>query len=152
MDEATHSPMTASFTLSEARRIVIDSSAVRVLAALGRARVPVRRIPEVAVVATGVCFEAYVRPALAALLGRDPVLRPLRPATLAAPIRKKPGAYYLARGIATHSDDGCLQVRPTGAQNAHISTSLLAANCLIHLPEAMDHPPPGTPVQIEWLR
>lgn len=102
-------------------------------------------------VAAGVCFEAYVRPALAAMLGREPACRPLVTATLTAPARKKPGPYYLARGIAAHDAAGQLQVRPTDKQNSHISTSLLAANCLIHLPEAMEHPTAGTRVQIEWL-
>lgn len=103
-------------------------------------------------VAAAVCFEVYVRPALAAMLGRQPVTRPLVPATLAAPVRKKPGPYYFTRGVAEHDDQGCLHVRPTPAQNSHISSSLIAANCLIHLPEKMAPPERGARVQIEWLR
>ncbi len=102
-------------------------------------------------VAAAVCFEAYVRPALARMLGRSVVQRPLHAATLTEPLRVKAGYHYFTRGRAQPNDEGCLEVHSAGPQGAGILSSLHRANCLIHLPEDVVDPQPGDRVQIEWL-
>ncbi|MDX1545888.1 MAG: molybdopterin molybdotransferase MoeA [Rhodothermales bacterium] len=103
-------------------------------------------------VSSAMCFEQYVRPALAALLGRREVLRPRHTAHLAEPLAKKAGLYHFVRGVAAVTEEGRLQVRATGDQASNLYTSVLRANCIIHLPEALEDPPAGTAVEIEWLR
>ena len=102
-------------------------------------------------VSSAMGFEQYVRPALAKMLRRMSVLRPLYPATLAEPVAKKAGLHHFVRGRAAFTSDGALHVRPTGPQASNLYASVVRADCVIHLPEAMADPQPGTPVQIEWL-
>lgn len=103
-------------------------------------------------VSSAVCFEQYVRPALAALLGRRTVLRPRVPAVLAEAVSKAAGLHHFVRGLFETDDAGVLRVRPTGAQGSGLYSSMLHADGLIHLPEPMDHPAAGTRVEVEWLR
>ena len=101
-------------------------------------------------VSSAVCFEAYARPLLARLLGREVILRPLVPARLSRGLGKSSGLYYFARGVAEETADGRL-VADTGPQGSNVYSSIVRANCLIHLPEEMVDPPAGTGVQIEPL-
>lgn len=103
-------------------------------------------------VSSAICFEQYVRPALAKMLGRRPVLRPRYAARLDAPTPKKAGLHYFARGRAVFDpDDGGLRVRDTGPQASNLYSSMVKANCLFHLPEDMENPPVGALVHVEWL-
>lgn len=102
-------------------------------------------------VSSAICFEQYVRPALAKMLGRTTVMPALVSAVLEEPTPKKAGLHYFSRGIATYDPAGCLQVRDTGPQASNLYSSMVQANCLIHLDEGMEHPAAGTPVMIEWL-
>ncbi|MEP0547752.1 MAG: gephyrin-like molybdotransferase Glp [Rhodothermales bacterium] len=102
-------------------------------------------------VSSAVCFEQYVRPALAALLGRSATVRTV-PAVLAEDVAKQAGLHHFVRGLAEHDADGRLRVRPTGAQASNLYSSVLRADVLIHLPEAIEDPAVGTPVEVEWLR
>lgn len=102
-------------------------------------------------VSAAMCFEAYVRPALAQMLGRAEVVRPRHPATLSAPVRKVAGLHYFARGIAAFDAAGRLCVRDTGPQGSNLYSSVVRANCILHLPPEMEDPPVGTAVTIEWL-
>ena len=102
-------------------------------------------------VSSAVGFEEYARPALAKRLGRASVLRPLYPATLAESVAKKPGLHHFVRGRATYAPDGALHVRPTGPQASNLYSSVVQADCLIHLPEAMADPQAGASVETEWL-
>jgi molybdopterin molybdotransferase len=101
-------------------------------------------------VSSAVCFEMYVRPALAAMLGRRTVLRPRLAAVLGAEIEKRPGLHYFARGRARWSD-GRLVVEPTGPQGSHIASSLVAADGIVHLEETLDGAPAGSVVDFERL-
>ncbi len=103
-------------------------------------------------VSSAICFEQYVRPALAKMLGRTMVLRPRHNARLDAPTPKKPGLHYFARGHAFFDETGSLRVRDTGPQASNLYSSMVKANCLFHMPEAMENPPVDTVVQVEWLR
>ena len=102
-------------------------------------------------VSSAVCFEQYVRPALAALLGR-PLTSPRAPAALTEDMTKKAGLHHFVRGVAGYGADGRLSVRTTGAQGSHLYSSFLRADVLIHLPEALENPESGTVVEVEWLR
>ncbi|MDX1530656.1 MAG: molybdopterin molybdotransferase MoeA [Rhodothermales bacterium] len=102
-------------------------------------------------VSSAVCFEQYVRPLLAQMLGRRAVLRPRRSAVLAEAVRKAPGLHHFVRVTFEHGADGRLRVRPTGAQGSHLYTSVLRADGLMHLPEPLEDPPAGTPVAVERL-
>lgn len=103
-------------------------------------------------VSSAVCVEQYVRPALAKMLGRQAVLRPRHAAVLAEAFPKRAGRHHFARAVASVSREGCLEVRSTGPQDSNLYSSVVRANCIAHLPEAMEDPPAGTRVEIEWLR
>ncbi|NBB86868.1 MAG: molybdopterin molybdenumtransferase MoeA [Bacteroidetes bacterium] len=102
-------------------------------------------------VSSAVCFEVYVRPALAQMLGRQTIHPPRHTATLTTPLPVMNGLHYFARGVATVSEEGRLQVRSTGAQGSGLSRSMWEANCLIHVEEARTDPQMGEQVLIQWL-
>ena len=100
-------------------------------------------------VSSAMCFEQYVRPAIATMLGRRDVLRPLIPAILEEPIKKKSHLHYFWRGQSRIDHDGRVFVRTTGAQGSHVYSSVVSANCIIHIPEGEGDQSPGDRVQIE---
>lgn len=107
-------------------------------------------------VSAAVCFEVYVRPLLAASLGRSRVLSPTVPATLAVAIPKAPGLHTLARVTALPDNlprpsgaEGRLVVTPAGAQGSHAVPSLAHADGLAHLPADWDEAPAGSVVAFE---
>lgn len=103
-------------------------------------------------VSSAMCFEMYCRPLLARLLKRDKEFRDLETAALAHPMKKVKGLYYFARGIAEKSPaNGPRLVRDTGPQGSNLYSSVVNANCIIHLPEEMENPEEGTEVSIEFL-
>lgn len=102
-------------------------------------------------VSSAMCFDQHVRPALATMLGRQQVTRPRHPAVLDAPSPKVENLHHFARGIASFGEDGRLHVRDTGPQGSNLYSSVVRANCIIHLPEGMADPNVGTGVEIEWL-
>ncbi|SHK87975.1 molybdopterin molybdotransferase MoeA [Rhodothermus profundi] len=102
-------------------------------------------------VSSALCFDQYVVPALRRMQGQQEVLRPRFPAILEAPTPKKAGLHFFTRGIVRAGADGRLHVRDTGPQGSNLYHSMVRANCLIHLPEALEEAPAGLEVQIEWL-
>lgn len=102
-------------------------------------------------VSSALCFDQYVAPALRRMQGQQEVLRPRFPAVLEAPTPKKAGLHFFTRGVARLWADGRLLVRDTGPQGSNLYHSMVQANCLIHLPEALEEAPVGLNVQIEWL-
>lgn len=102
-------------------------------------------------VSSAMCFEQYVRPALAQMLGRSIIQRPRHQAILAADTPKVEGLHFFARGIATFNANGQLTVRDTGPQGSNLYSSVVRANCIFHLPEALAEAPAGTVVEVEWL-
>lgn len=103
-------------------------------------------------VSSAVCFEQYVRPALARMMGRTNVVSERHTALLSTPIQKAAGLYHFVRGHAFVDEQAVLRVRDTGPQASNVYSSVVQANCLIHLPEEIENPRTGTPVGIEWLR
>ncbi len=102
-------------------------------------------------VSSAMCFEQYVRPALAKMLGRQTVQAPRYRAVLEATLPKVSHLHYFARGHAWYNEDGTLCVRDTGPQGSNLYASVVRANCIMHLPVGMEAPQAGTIVEIEWL-
>ena len=100
-------------------------------------------------VSAAVCFEVYVRPLLAASLGRVRVHSPTLPARLAVAVAKAPGLHTFARVTATPDDEGRLIVTPAGLQGSHAVPSLAHSDGLAHLPAAWDEAPAGALVAFE---
>lgn len=101
-------------------------------------------------VSSAVCFEEYVRPALARMLGRSEVRRPLATGRLTAHVSKVAGLHTFARGVGSWQD-GELLVDPLLHQGSHVASSMMRANGLIHLPEKLEDAPAGLRIQFEWL-
>ncbi len=103
-------------------------------------------------VSSAICFDQYGRTALAAMLGRDRIMRQRHAAVLVEATPKKPGLHHFVRGVATVDKTATLVVRDTGSQGSNIYSSMVQANCIIHLPEDMRDAPAGSSVELEWLR
>lgn len=103
-------------------------------------------------VSSSVCFEQYVRPALAKMLGRAESIGQISKAVLSEPIRKAAGLHHFVRGVAEEGEDGRIYVRPTGLQGSNLYSSMAKAAGIIHLPEALENPPAGSEVDFERLR
>ena len=101
-------------------------------------------------VSASVCFEQYVRPALAAMQASATPIPQLEPALLDETIRKTAGLHHFVRGRLRVEGDR-LHVTSTGPQGSHISQSLVLADCLIHLPEATGDAARGSVVYIERM-
>src|SRR5690606_31525102 len=99
-------------------------------------------------VSSFVCFEQYVRPALAAMLGKTRLSPTRIMGTLTGSLPKTAGLYHFARGLGTWSERG-LEVEPAPHQGSHVATSLVRANGFIHLPEELDSAPAGMRVVFE---
>ncbi len=102
-------------------------------------------------VSSAICFDQYVRPAIAKMLGHKVLLRPRHPAYLSHPTAKVKGLHFFARGIADYDDMGRLRVRDTGPQASNLYSSMVRANCLFHIPAGLEVAPAGTAVELEWL-
>lgn len=115
-----------------------------------RPPVPVFALPGNPVSAM-VTFLQFVRPGLERLSGVDRPALPLRlRAVLGEDVRKKDEKRHFVRGIVANDGDRLI-VRPSGSQSSGVLTSMVAANCLIILPEQAKDPKAGDPVDIELL-
>ncbi len=102
-------------------------------------------------VSTAVCFDQYVRPFLASMLGRAEVHRPRMHALLSAPMPKVRGLHVFARGHCFSGADAVVQVQDTGPQASNLIASWVGANCIIHLEEEMETAFAGATVEVELL-
>jgi molybdopterin molybdotransferase len=99
-----------------------------------------------------VTFYQFVREALLALMGVDPVAPvPTFSARCTARLKKAPGRTEFQRGIVSREADGTLAVRPTGEQGSGILKSMSEANCFIILGDATGNVEAGTPVEVQLL-
>jgi molybdopterin molybdotransferase len=102
-------------------------------------------------VSTMVTFLQFVRPALMSMTGETVIRPPLRLfAKLDHEISKSDGKRHFSRGIVWN-DRGELFVRTTGSQSSGMLSSLVAANCLIVIPEEHKDLKAGDEVEIELL-
>ncbi len=103
-------------------------------------------------VSSSICFEEYVRPLLAQMMGRANVIRPLEPALLTMDTPKVEALYTFARGVlAVSAGRPKLTVSITGNQASNRITSMVHADCILHLPEGLAEAPAGSHVMIERL-
>ena len=102
-------------------------------------------------VSSAMCFEIYVRPLLERMLGRTTLRTPLLPARLSREMGKVEGLHFFARGVATVTATGDIQVEDAGPQRSNLYGSVVRANCIVHLPAEKDHMPAGASVFIQML-
>ncbi len=96
-------------------------------------------------------FEELVRPALMAMLGRPPSVRPSARATLAEPLAQKPGRLHLIRAEVWRDDRGKLWARPAGRQGAGMIHSLARAQAWAVVPPDVSELPRGSEVDVRLL-
>lgn len=102
-------------------------------------------------VSSMVTFLQFVRPGLEKLSGIPVPALPLRiKAILAENLNKKDRKRHFVRGIARNDGDQIV-VATTGSQSSGALTSMVAANCLIVLPEDTEDLKAGDSVEIELL-
>jgi molybdopterin molybdotransferase len=109
-------------------------------------RVPVFSLPGNPVAAM-VTFELFVRPALLKMTGHTDLFRPCQVAVSQDEVKKRQGVRTFLRGIL-RQQDGQVVVTTTGPQGSGILRSMSLANCLIDLPEDVEHLRPGDIVQV----
>lgn len=102
-------------------------------------------------VSSYICFDQYVRPAIHAMMGRQDGDRIFVRAMLTEPLPKVAGLTSFARGVHAFDENGQSRVRLTGPQGSGVFTSLVKANCIVHLPEDLDKADAGDMVRVELL-
>ena len=102
-------------------------------------------------VSSAICFDQYVRPAIYRMIGRKNILRPRLNAVLTKKSPKVKGLHFFARGIARYDESGQIHVEDTGPQGSNLYSSMVKANCIMHLNEELEETAEGMHVQIEWL-
>jgi molybdopterin molybdotransferase len=84
-------------------------------------------------VATMVCFEEYVRPAIRKMMGRELLYRPAEQAILTSDIRKRLGRLHYIR-VRVEKKDGDYYISSTGPQGSGILKSMVLADGLALIP------------------
>ena len=95
-------------------------------------------------------FEELVRPALMALLGKRPDVRPSVRATLAEAFTQRPGRLHLVRVEVWREPEG-LRARPSGRQGAGMIHSLARAEGWAVIPPEVEELPPGSEIDVRLL-
>ncbi len=99
-----------------------------------------------------VTFYQFVRDALLALAGRDPVPPlPTFKVPCTSNLKKAPGRTEFQRGILTQDEKGDWSVRVTGEQGSGILRSMAEANCFIILPSAQGSVAAGALVEVQVM-
>jgi molybdopterin molybdotransferase len=96
-----------------------------------------------------VTFQLFVRPAIAALEGRE-LPHVQRPAILGTSIEAHPDRDEAVRVTLCQTGDHLTAV-PTGRQDSHMLSSMLGADGLLIVPAGGDRLEPGDPVTVELL-
>jgi molybdopterin molybdotransferase len=99
-----------------------------------------------------VTFYQFVRDALYALMGRDPVpALPVLEARCSSELKKAPGRTEFQRGVLERDADGRWSVRVTGEQGSGILSSMSEANCFIVLPAEQGNLAAGATVAVQVM-
>jgi len=101
-------------------------------------------------VSSMVTFEQLVRPVMLKLSGQRSYGRPVVQALFQEKFSKRNDRRHFLRGILSR-EEGVLKVRTTGEQGSGILTSMVKANCLIDVPEAVEKLNPGDTVNVQVL-
>jgi len=96
-----------------------------------------------------VTFHLFARPAVRALQGADPGIRPAA-ARLGEPLRRNPKRDQMVR-VRLEPGDGGWIARPTKAQQSHVLTSMLGAAALARVPAGEGDVAAGERIDIELL-
>ena len=102
-------------------------------------------------VSSAMCFAIYARPLIHKMLGRERVGGQKLSAILKHDVKKVADLYYFSRGIAAVGKDGRISVSEAGSQGSNLFSSVVRANCIIHLPSGEAMVPAGSRVTIERL-
>jgi molybdopterin molybdotransferase len=95
-------------------------------------------------------FGELVRPALLAMLGKPPALRPAVRATLAESFAQRPGRLHLVR-VEVWREGGRLLARTEGLQGAGMIHSLARAAAWAAIPPDATELPAGTEIDVRLL-
>lgn len=96
-----------------------------------------------------VSFELFVRPAIRALMGLEPVHRPVAEAVITQAVPSSPpGKRQFLRG---RYEAGTGEVTPVGGSGSHLVTALARANALIVVREGVTSVTAGAPVPVILL-
>jgi molybdopterin molybdotransferase len=102
-------------------------------------------------VSTRVTYMQFVRPALRSMMRREESTQAYHLlATLEHDVVKRDGKRHFSRGIL-RNEKGRLFVRMTGSQSSGVLSSLVAANCLVIIPEETVEIKAGSDVEVELL-
>ncbi|MDP1808977.1 MAG: molybdopterin molybdotransferase MoeA [Actinomycetota bacterium] len=101
-------------------------------------------------VATVLCFEEYVRPALLKMMGRTNLLRPVVTAGLTHDLRKKPGRQHFI-GVRVEAADGRYKATVNGRQGSGILKSLAGADGIAIVPEDVTEMKAGEELQVQLI-
>ncbi|HXV09814.1 MAG TPA: gephyrin-like molybdotransferase Glp [Burkholderiales bacterium] len=97
-----------------------------------------------------VTFYQFVRDALLALSGRDPVPPlPTFRVPCTSSLKKAPGRTEFQRGVLSQDASGSWSVRVTGEQGSGILRSMAEANCFIILPDSQGNVASGALVEVQ---
>jgi molybdopterin molybdotransferase len=96
-----------------------------------------------------VCFELFLRPALAAMQHGRPPERPV--ARLAEPVKRLPGRDHAVRCRLAASSDG-MQLRPLGPQDSHLIVHAAGADAIALVDAGEGEAPAGELVEYVPLR
>jgi molybdopterin molybdotransferase len=133
------------------RRLAMQPGKPQGFGLVGEDRTPLLALPGNPVSAF-VSFELFVRPALRALFGREPVRRtPVRARLTADEALTSPGGKrQFLRGTYTPPAPGQAlgEVRPVGGAGSHLIAALALADCLLVLPEDTTRAAPGDEVEV----
>ncbi len=110
-------------------------------------------------VSSFVTFDLFVRPALRALLGREPGGERIEPAILVEATSKSRGRRAYLRVVVDRDEAGRprrdpagrLRLRLAGGQGSYVLSALAAAEGYAIVPEPFDEVPAGTEVEFWWL-
>ncbi|MFA5867223.1 MAG: gephyrin-like molybdotransferase Glp [Actinomycetota bacterium] len=101
-------------------------------------------------VATMVCFEEYVRPAIRKMMGRTYLFRPEVQAILTSDIRKRPGRLHYIR-VRVQKKNGDYYAESTGPQGSGILKSMVLADGLALIPPEIESVKAGERVRTRLI-
>jgi molybdopterin molybdotransferase len=102
-------------------------------------------------VSSAMCFEIYVRPLIERMVGCSPSSAVPLTACLERAMPKVENLHYFARGLAWLDAEGTLKVEDSGPQGSNLYSSVVRANCIIHLPAGTARVDAGSRVEIQIL-
>lgn len=93
-------------------------------------------------------FEQFVRPAIRKMRGLRDLLRPVITATLAEPLKKRPGRLHYVR-VRLARRGGEWIATPTGAQGSHVQSSLVGCHGVVRFDRDASFLDEGVRVEVE---